>query len=182
MRLTKMFDFGIIRKTKEKVEDSIFDLTRRIELKKQEKERLLRKPSSKDDVISMLHEFIDSQADEYKLRLGHMLKRYIENPENIRTATGGYKNSPLRLLSFTGKDPGGSHDPLHDAQPNLFYIFREQIKESIKQSVIDMPWPDSGLSIAEREDGAAKLDTEINKLQKELKDVLKSARDSGLDV
>lgn len=177
-----MFNFSLIRKTLDEVENKIHTLNHQIEQTKQKKEKLLRQPSAKDDVIDMLNEFIDHQAAQYQNRLAHILSRFINNPENINRSSQDLSRGSLRLLSFTGKDPGTSNDPLHDAQPNLFFLFRDQIKEGVKRSVMEMEWPESGLSITEREKQAGKLDQEIRKLEAELAEVLEAARESGLDI
>jgi hypothetical protein len=177
-----LFDFGLIRKTLEKVEDKISKLNQEIQQKKQEKEKLLRQPAPKSDVINMLNSFIDNHADEYKRRFSHMLQRYIDAPGKISNAESVFKHSALRLLSFTGKDPGISTDPLHDAQPNFFFIFRNQIKEGIKNAIDEMEWPEPGISINQRSGIIDRLDKEIKNLEFELRSVIKDARESGLDV
>lgn len=177
-----VFNFGFIKKLRDEIEDNVFKFSREIEQKKQAKEKLLRQPSPKSDVINMLDKFIDEQSSLYENRLSHMLKRYIENPGSLTHQNGGLKHNFLRLLSFTGKDPGISTDPLHDAQPNLFFIFGPQIKESIKRSINDMEWPEAGLSISDRAKEVDKLSADIKALEAKLADVLKDARESGLDI
>lgn len=142
------------------------ELQTKLELAKQHREKLQSAPSSKEDVLRLVSEYIDAEASKYPARLSKTLSSVASRPMADAQQAGKIFGQAGVLVTTLNPNAVGS---LADMQLALFYLLRGQIKTGLKAVLDDMEWPaDAGPLRSERDKAIAKLDRDITEYEEQL--------------
>jgi len=151
-----------IRATREKLEQ-------RLEKARLERDELAAAPLSNADVIGLVTEALDRDAEDAPRRLKHLV-------ESLRSRPMRDPDAPLDIWSYAlpGKERIGYV---------LVSLLAPEIKQAMAEVIADMPEDEaSGPSLADRRNRIEKLDVEIDAAMTELDELRQQARRAGVTL
>jgi len=170
----KLFDFASATKLRE---DAIARLEAiRAELSHLEQRRLAvaDAPAAPEDVITLVEEWLDRQAERgrevLRATLGPVARTAVRRPADV--------DKVLRLTAGD-RTAGAVVDPA-TLDAILALVLREPLRETIAREIVAMAWPKSAMRAPDRAAELARLDRQINELTAERDGLHEQARAAGL--
>jgi len=168
-----MFDFLSIKKAINGLSKQIKNLRATIEEKKREREDLQTLPASREELVRVLHEWVEDSANRYVGCLGKSWGYIIKNP------LGCDKNS-AHFSALTATRSGPTNQIQQDA---LIFFLKDLIKDGIERAVDMIDYPkDTGPSVEIRNSRIEILDKEISKLEEEEDGLVAEAESAGVHI
>jgi hypothetical protein len=169
-----MFDFLKAKNDLQKLAGEAKALRAQIEEKKQQRDALEVLPLPRDDLATTLCDWVDQEARAFPEHLAAGIQFLIRKP-NLELPGRGF------ALLHTGS--GGRSDSAHVPPANLCYLLGDMIKENLRKAVDEIEYPEEvGPPRSERPALMKKLDSEIQKLEKQLGDLVANADAIGITI
>ena len=167
-----MFDLKKIKNAIASLGSEQRKLTNQVEQMKQKREELLALPRSKEDLATVIDDWMVQQRDVFLARLKQNINFLISSPD-------AKPNNDLSI--FSARDVFGnsvSQDGL------LLGLLGPLIRDQLKQSILDMPeYPEeTGAPWAQRAAEITKLDKQISGLEGKIEDLKTSAASAGIQL
>lgn len=172
-----MFDLLSIRKTVQDLASRVRESKASIEKMKRQREDIANAPAAKSDIKAHLTQLVEQRSKIYETSFRKQMERFVRSPARINDATIMRQD----LLISAAPDPGQMANMLH-AEFGLSALFKEQVLKALHAQVDAMDWPVEGMPATERAKAMKDLDESISKSERELAELLSSARAAGIAI
>jgi hypothetical protein len=175
-----LFDLGRVRAT-------IADLARELQSLRAERETLLQKredleaqPACKADMLALIDDLVDRKAQDFPRRLETGLSYFFRHPLSSLPADPKAATPPLKALTAV-IDPNAMVT-LEGFESSLFFVLRDPIKAGLRHAVEQLDFAGSGPPRVERIEMIAAIDTRIDEIDKQERELTEAAEASGLKL
>lgn len=172
-----MFDILTVKKTVQDLVSKARSLKDKIEELKKQREDIATAPAAKSDIKAQISREIEDRAAKYEKHFRRQMDRFVRAPARI--ADGGQLRQDL-FLAITPEN--GQAASFLTAEMGMAAIFKKLMIDGLHAQVDAMEWPDQGLPAAERARSILELDDSIGRLERELSELLGSARSAGISI
>jgi hypothetical protein len=175
-----MFDFAKIRQTITSLAGELKKLRSEREALLQKREELEGAPACKEDVLALMDAWVDRQGSDFPAKLQNGLNYYLRHalvtlPEDKKAAT-----QPMSVL--TAVRDQNAMATLASLEFSLFFVLRDQIKAGLRQAVEQLDFTASGPPRSERLETLKAIDARIDELDKQERELIEQAEQSGLKL
>ena len=171
-----LFDFSLIRRSVTSLGSKIKTMQNELADLYRQREAVLSAPASKDDLKSMLSDWVGAQGEKYQASLRNTLSLFTRNPRNL---------TPIelaRVMSISGAaQPLGDAIRTQDVDQALCALFGPMLQAALLEQVDKVEWPANTMTKAQREAEAEKLTERIEALEKETKELISAAEEAGVN-
>ena len=150
-----------------------------IEKLKQEKELLETLPACKEDIIEYMDAYIDSQGSLFPSIFSTSLEPIIRRPlDEFKAEKDG--GAPIPVVNAV-KDRN-SLASLKSVQANLFFLFGDQIKKSLRDVIENLDIPESGPKRSIRLKEITKIDFKLAEMERMEQEIEVKAKKGGVRI
>ena len=172
------FDFSLLKKS---IGDLAGGLTsKRVEIEdlKQQRQALAKAPGTRDDVLDLILQEMDSQADGYVANLQASIS-FMQY--GVHRHMG--KNSKHQVIRVaTAPEHVNTPPVIDDIEAALCYVIRPQMRAAATKALQAMEWPAGAEPLKGRAARLAKLDKRIGELENEARILREEAAKAGILV
>lgn len=173
------FDLSFLRKSIAELSAAVSDKVADIERLKGERNSLASAPGTKDDVIAMIFDDIDADAEQYVDYLQGSIAETLRYGVDRAIGPGGAA-LPASLLGAREHQTQG---PTHrDVVRSMHFVFNAELKAAAKSAINKMKWPANAEPIKGRDKRLAELDKKIAAAEEDLKKLREEAAQAGILV
>lgn len=171
-----IFDFGMLRRSVSTLESQITKMQNELSGLCRQREAILSAPTSKEDLKSMLTDWVNAQGEKYQASLQETLARFTRNPRNVTA------RELDNVMSISGAaQPHGDAVRTQDVDQAMCALFGPLLNAALMEQVERMSWPANSMTRAQRSAEAAKLTDRIDVLEKDVKDLINAAEEAGIN-
>lgn len=168
-----MFDFLTIKKSIDVIVNKHQALCAEIDAAESEIASTRHAHANRKDVIKTVEQWVNGSSVKFTSAVAEFMSGNRYAGGQVAPYAGGF-------FGLLGGEPSGSMVPNMDAC--MCALFGEQIKRAIVAEIEAMPWPEEGLTTAERATKIARLGTRVTELKKEVKEIQARAFEAGIDL
>jgi hypothetical protein len=140
-----------------------------------ERNRIQHAPAARADVNAMIVRWIDNKAAGFAASFTAAVNEFVRRPQTMQ---GDLRVN--QVLSLTGAANGGEELAAGAIDRALCALMGPQIKQALISALDTQEWPQEGLPLAARAQELARIDQQIEKLQRELDTLSQQAADAGI--
>lgn len=175
-----MFDFAKIRQTITSLAGELKKLRAEREALLQKREELEGAPTCKSDLLQLLDAWINRRAQDFPKKLEAGIAYYSRHPlvclpENVKAAA-----TPVGVLTAVANP--NEMATVHSVEASLFYLLGDQIKSGVRQAVEQLDFSAAGPPRSERLETLKAIDARIDELDKQERELIEQAEQSGLKL
>lgn len=175
-----MFDFAKIRQTITSLAGELKKLRAERETLLQKREELEGQPTCKADMLELLDAWIDRRGADFPEKLQAGLSYYRRHPLASLPESRKAPTQPMAILTAV-VDPNGMAT-LTGFEASLFYVLGDPIKKAMRQAVEQLDFAGAGPPRAERLETLKAIDARIDELDKQERELIEQAEQSGLKL
>lgn len=184
-----MFDFLNFRKSVDEISGALRKIRQEIADLQLERDNLVDAPLCKSELVELVHDYVDKQAQFYPKHLAGALSHFRKRPcgkakKQIEAQSGECVAHNLHGLRVLNPSADGAHTRDHNAPVvlSLLYIFKDQVKEGLTKAIND-GWPETiSLTIEQREKRIDQIDKQLEKLREQEEKFVSAASAAGMDL
>jgi hypothetical protein len=155
-----VFDF--LKSEIGKIGGKVKDAAARLEAARREREHLMTAPLHPDDVVALLSELLDNQAEAYRREALPRAMEWIARERHLPLVAAG---------AFFEE---------RDLPAVLSFALRDSLKKAVRDTAAKMDASHSAPPTAERVRRLAELETEIPAIEADLRQLVAGAREAGI--
>ena len=167
-----MFDFSSIKKSVEAISAQYRTLRKELDKIESAIPLITGAPTNKKDICQLVEQWADQSGANFSAAVAGLVTNRYQRGE-VTPYDGGF----FELLKNTSGDVN-----VAAMDQTMMAIFGPQIKQAILDAINRMPWPDEGLTRADRALRLSKLRDRQTALHAELSALVKSADEAGIEI
>jgi hypothetical protein len=176
------FDFLGLRKSLQSIADATTDLSRQIQVLRDERLQIQTAFAAKSDVRAAVVAWADSQASAFRPRFAEAVQKLAGHPSLLAGGPDAFNESAF-VFAGLGVTPAQPHEAITSKVLDtvLFALLKDRVMPHLLAAVEAAEW-EEGLTLAERTRRLAEIDALLAKRTAELKSLQEEANSLGVVV